>query len=226
MAEAKAATSKRRASKAKAPVDSTLAKGKQWTFPKNSLEDAIATAKAIEEKNAGNPMPAKDPAVAVGFRQANDWRFLDLLRSANLYGLVTGTGANAAIHLAKIGQDVVAPSSPHQRSEALLAAFRNVKDFQGVESFYGGKRIPEDEFFLNTLTREFYIPRDRVEQFAKVFLDNLRYLRAFSGAPVPTDTASATPDASTASTPAEKIPSPVVSKEPRKMCPSTYGIFG
>lgn len=158
-------------------------------------------------------MPAKDLAVAVGFRQANDWRFLDLLRSANLYGLVTGTGANAAIHLAKIGQDVVAPSSPHQSSEALLAAFRNVKDFQGVESFYGGKRIPEDEFFLNTLTREFYIPRDRVEQFAKVFLDNLRYLRAFSGALVPTDTASATPDASTASTPAEKIP--VVSKEPR-----------
>jgi len=34
-------------------------KGKPWTFPKNTLEDAIRIPKAIEEKNAGNPMPAR-----------------------------------------------------------------------------------------------------------------------------------------------------------------------
>jgi hypothetical protein len=148
-------TRKRRSASAK--KDGT-GKGKPWTFPKNTLEDAIAIAKAIEEKNAGNPIPAQDLAVAVGFRQAQDWRFLDLLRSANQYGLVTGTGSAASIHLAKLGQDVVAPSSPSQRAEALLAAFRSVKDFEAVEKFYGGKRIPEDEFFLNTLAREFNIP--------------------------------------------------------------------
>src|SRR5206468_9259974 len=125
-------------------------------------EDAIRIARAIEEKNAGNPMPAQDIAVAVGFRQSSDWRFLDLLRSANQYGLVNGSGVTATIHLSKLGQDVVAPSSPPQRSEALLAAFQSVKDFEAVEKFYAGKRIPEDEFFLNTLTREFNIPRDRV----------------------------------------------------------------
>lgn len=152
------------------------------TFPKNTLEDAIAIAKALEEKNAGNPMPAQELAVAVGFRQSNDWRLLDLLRSANQYGLVTGTGAAALIHLAKVGQDVVAPSTPQQRSEALLAAFRSVKDFEAVEKFYAGKRIPEDEFFMNTLTREFKIPRDRVDHFSKIFLANLRYLRTFSSA--------------------------------------------
>ncbi len=130
-----------------------VAKGKPWTFPKNTLEDAIRIAKAIEEKNAGNPMPAQDLATAVGFRQAQDWRFLDLLRSANQYGLASGTGSSASIGLAKLGQDVVSPSSPKERAEALLAAFRSVKDFEAVEKFYGGKRIPEDEFFLNTLTR-------------------------------------------------------------------------
>ena len=91
---------------------STLAKGQPWTFPKNPLEDAIRIAQAIEEKNAGNPMPAKDIAVAVGFRQPRDWRFLDLLRSASQYGLVTGTGLAASVHLTKLGRDVVAPSSP------------------------------------------------------------------------------------------------------------------
>ena len=69
---------------------------KPWTFPKINLEDAIRIAQAIEEKNGGNPMPAKDLAVAVGFRQPQDWRFLDLLRAANQYGLVTGTGPTAS----------------------------------------------------------------------------------------------------------------------------------
>jgi hypothetical protein len=190
-------------------------KGKPWTFPKNTLEDAIRIPKSIEEKNAGNPMPAQDLAVAVGYRQAQDWRFLDLLRSSNQYGLVTGTGSSASIHLAKLGQDVVAPSSPKDRAEALLAAFRNVKDFEAVEKFYGGKRIPEDEFFLNTLTREFNVPRDRVEVFAKVFLENLKYLRAFSAAPGSTELPTSSGEIPASATPPEKVPSPVVSKEPR-----------
>src|ERR1700683_1320128 len=189
------------------------AKGQPWTFPKNTLEDAIRIAKAIEEKNAGNPMPAGDVAKAVGFRQPQDWRFLEILRSANQYGLVTGTGPSAAIHLTKLGQDVVAPSSPNQRSEGLLAAFRTVKDFESAEKFYAGKRIPEDEFFLNTLTREFGVPRDRVDVFAKVFLENLKYLRAFSPAPV-SSVSPSSDDVSATTTPPEKIPSPVVSKVP------------
>ncbi len=53
----------------KSKGDST-AKGKPWTFPKSTLEDAIEIAKAIEEKRAGNPMPAVELAKAVGFRQS------------------------------------------------------------------------------------------------------------------------------------------------------------
>ncbi|MBI1381465.1 MAG: hypothetical protein GC161_10310 [Planctomycetaceae bacterium] len=195
--------------------DATSAKGKPWTFPKNSLEDALGIAKAIEEKNAGNPMPAQDVAVAVGFRQSADWRFLDLLRSANQYALVTGSGPKATVQLAQLGQDVVAPGSPNQRSDALLRAFRSVKEFEAVEKHYGGKRIPEDEFFLNTLTREFSIPRDRAEQFARIFLENLRYLRAFAPAAVTSEDTSAFSTSAVVVTPADKLPSPVVSKEPR-----------
>lgn len=206
--------SKQRKAKAVA-ADSTNAKGKPWTFPKNSLEDAIRIPKEIEEKNAGNPMPAQTLALAVGFRLSNDWRFLDLLRSANQYGLVSGVGSSATIGLASLGQDVVAPSSPTQRSEALLEAFRSVKDFAAVESFYGGKRIPEDEFFLNTLTREFNIPRDRVDVFAKVFVENLKFLRAFTPSPTAAETQAAASEVPPGATPAEKIPTPGSGREPR-----------
>jgi hypothetical protein len=199
----------------KKAIGSGSAKGKPWTFPKNSLEDAIGVAKAIEEKNAGNPMPAKDVAVAVGFRQATDWRFLELLRSANQYGLVTGSGASATVHLTQLGQDVVAPGAPNQRSEALLRAFRSVPEFEAVERHYGGKRIPEDEFFLNTLTREFSIPRDRVDHFSRVFLGNLKYLRAFSPVSSRAEVSEVPADDVAPSTPPEKVPSPVLTKEPR-----------
>ena len=186
-----------------------------WTFPKNSLEDAIRIAKAIEEKNAGNPMPAKDLAVAVGYKQAQDWRFLDLLRSANQYGLVTGSGIAASVHLTSLGQDVIAPSSPTQRSQGLLSAFRMVKGFESVENYYGGKPIPEDEFFLNTVTREFGVSRERVDQFAKVFRENLAYLRAFSPPVASPEAQPRAEEAGNQVNTAERNIRVVLSKEPR-----------
>jgi hypothetical protein len=150
-----------------------------WTFPKNTLEAAILVAKAIEEQNAGNPMKADLLCKAVGFRRPDDWRFLDLLKSANQYGLVSGSGKTATVTLEALGQDVVAPGSAEERPAALLKAFRNVEDFKKVEDFYKGKKLPEDEFFENTLVREFSIPRERVKPFIEVFTQNLSYLKAF-----------------------------------------------
>src|SRR5262249_39289665 len=46
-------------------------------------------------------------------------------------------------------------------------------------AFYRDKKIPEDEFFENTLIRQFLIPRDRVQTFSRVFLKNLEFLKAF-----------------------------------------------
>jgi hypothetical protein len=208
-------TTTRRATKPKksSESDPKSAKGKPWTFPKNSLEDAIRIPKEIEEKNAGNPMPVADLATATGFRLANDWRYLDLLRSADQYGLVERTGGT--VSLTRLGQDVVAPSSPNQRSEALLSAFRKVTEFAMVEKFYGGKRIPEDEFFLNTLTRQFSIPRERVDTFAKIFIDNLKFLRAFSPAGTPEAKQPLPDETLPGTTPADKIPTSSAPRETR-----------
>jgi hypothetical protein len=150
-----------------------------WKFPKNTLEESLRVPKAMEEKFAGNPTKAEDLVRAVGFNKAIDWRFQDLLKSAALYGITVGSGASATIHLEKLGEDIVSPASSDQRQKALLSAFRKVPDFAAVEEFYKGKKIPEDEFFENTLIRQFHIPRDRVQVFTKVFVDNLNYLKAF-----------------------------------------------
>jgi len=179
---AKKTTTKKASKKVAPKITKKAGRGKAWTFPKNTLEEAIKIPRVIEEKNAGNSWPAKEVARAIGYNQPNDWRFLDLLRSANQYGMIAGTGAAASIELTKLGEDIVAPSSPGQRSVALWEAFKNVDDFQKVEEFYGGKRIPEDEFFLNTIQRQFDISRDRVEHFSEVFQNNLSFLNAFTPA--------------------------------------------
>ena len=158
-------------------------KGAAWTFPKETLESAIRVARAIDEKHGGNPMNAADLAKAVGFRQSADWRFLDLLRAANQYGLVSGSGKTATVRLEKLGQDIVVPGDASDRQRALLEAFRNVEDFKKVEEFYGSKRLPEDEFFKNTLSRQFGVPRDRVDRFADVFRENLAFLTSFAARP-------------------------------------------
>lgn len=154
-------------------------RGDPWTFPKNTLEDAIKIARAIEEQNAGNPMKPDVLAKAVGYNSVADWRFLDLLRSANQYGIVTASGKITPVGLTEIGQNIVAPSAPSDRPKALMAAFRTVQDFQKVEDFYQGKKLPEDEFFENNLFREFSIPRERVKAFIETFTSNLNYLHAF-----------------------------------------------
>jgi len=82
--------------------------------------------------------------------------------------------------LTAVGADIVAPSSPLQRQAALLKAFLNVELFKKVSDFYAGKPIPEDEYFGNTLVRDFDVPRERVPQFIAVFQGNLEYLKAFS----------------------------------------------
>lgn len=154
-------------------------------------------------------MKASDIVKAVGFNQSNDWRFLDLLRSANQYGLVDGSGQNATVALAQIGEDVVAPSSAAQRQQALLEAFRNVEVFREVETFYGGKKIPEDEFFDNTVVRDFAVPRDRVKVFREVFTANLRFLNMFNarGTNSPQTDSEDIADATTQDTPARSTSS-------------------
>jgi len=157
------------------------AKKSNWNFPKHTLEETLRVAQAIEDKYAGHPTEAPQIAKAIGFNKARDWRFLDLLRASNQYGLTEGTGARTFISLDPIGENVVSPSNPTERVAALRKAFQNVDLFKKVDEHYQGKKIPEDEYFENTLVRTFNIPRDRVSRFIEIFVANRKYLNSFSG---------------------------------------------
>lgn len=151
-----------------------------WNFPQNTLEEAIKVIQQIDEKYAGKKTRAVDIVKLVGFNKVTDWRFKNLLRSANLYGLTTGTGEKALIEPTPLSADILSPQAPAQRQSALLKAFQSVELFQKVSKHYEGKKIPEDEYFGNTLTREYNIPKDRIQTFISVFTANLNYLKVFT----------------------------------------------
>lgn len=182
MAAAKKTAVKRAKPRTKpiAETEAQVGKGAPWKFPKHTLEDSLRISKAIEDMNAGKPWRSEELAKAVGFNQSVDWRYLDLVRASALYGLTSGSGKNSLISLTPLGNDIVAPSSAAQRQKALMQAFESVEDFSKVAAHYAGKNIPEGEFFVNTLVRDFDIPRDRVEKFSEVFMTNLKFLRAFT----------------------------------------------
>lgn len=128
MAKKKASNKKTTSSKkvSKKKASSRPASKDPYNFPKITLESAIRVAKALEDKFAGKPTPAQDLVSAVGFNKSSDWRFLDLLRGAEQYGLTSGTGAASTVKLEQNGLDIVAPQGPSQRRTALDKAFRSV----------------------------------------------------------------------------------------------------
>ncbi|MFG0246467.1 MAG: hypothetical protein ACF8MF_10520 [Phycisphaerales bacterium JB052] len=178
---AKKTTKKKQVNRSAGGDGAVDTKGATWNFPKHTLEESLRVAQAIEDKYAGHPTEAPHIAKAIGFNKARDWRFLNLLRASSQYGLTEGTGARTSVSLEPIGEGVVSPSDPSERVKALWKAFYNVDLFKKVDQHYSGKKIPEDEYFENTLVRTFDVARDRVSRFIEIFTSNRKYLASFTG---------------------------------------------
>lgn len=150
-----------------------------WEFPQLPLEEALWVARSISDFNALRPAKADLLAKILGY-SPNSSAFQRVLRSAKQYDLVSSSGARGDISLTEIGLDIVAPTSPDKRQKALLKAFYSVDLFGRVADLFPEKRLPEYEFFANTLVRDFGIPRSAVDTVIKVYTENLEYLKAFS----------------------------------------------
>ena len=109
-----------------------------------------ASAKAIEDKNGGNPMRAED-AGAVRSASINlaIGVFRDLLKAARMYAFNVGAGPKSTIGLEKIGHDIVAPGS-HNSVRMHFARLSTTfsEPFKKVDDFYKGKEFPKTSTFL------------------------------------------------------------------------------
>jgi hypothetical protein len=170
----------------------------QSDFPKDSLEQALRVAKALEEANGGQPLPPIETATALGVSPgSSDFRVI--LSSSLKYGLTNGSYKSDRIALDELGREIVEPKTAEERQSAIVRAAMRPPTFSSIYDYYKGKKLPEKTFFQNTVVREFDVPREHAEHCVAIFTTNMEYVGLIR-------TTKSGRWLSTEATPAEEIP--------------------
>lgn len=158
-------------------------KGKIWTFPRATLEQALAIPYAIKEHNGGNPWAPEEVRKAISFTNSGN-PYYYLTAAARDYGLTIGTRDTEKIELAPLGRDLVYAPDRDTEHALKLRAFLNIDVFKRVLDYYKGSNLPEMKYLGNTLQKEFQLVPETHEEFSKIFRENCKYLGITSGVPV------------------------------------------
>lgn len=122
-------------------------------YPVQTLEEALAIAATIHERNAGLPFERVMLARALG-TTAKSSTFTQKLNASQSYGITEGGYADEEISLTPLGESIVAPRLGDERQEALVRAAVRPETFERFYDLLDGKKLPEDTFARNVLQRE------------------------------------------------------------------------
>lgn len=151
-------------------------RGKSRPYPQRTLEEALTVPQVIREMNNGNPWDTDQVAKALKIARWGD-RLFYLAAAARDYGLTNGSRDTDQIELSELGKDIFFAKDEDAARQKKIDAFFSVEIFKKVYDFYGGSTsIPADEFFSNTLQREFGLDADFHQEFAKIFKANCKFL--------------------------------------------------
>jgi hypothetical protein len=149
-------------------------------YPRVPLEKALLVAKAIKEKNGGNPWPAQQVAQVIGLSPKNR-AFIYYLLSSKRFGLTEGTNADGQVSLAALGRAILYSGTPEEEIAAKRKSFLTVDIFRSVLDYYKGSRLPEMQYLGNTLQTKFKLPPKYHEEFSRLFRENCKFVGLESG---------------------------------------------
>ena len=144
-------------------------------YPKHTLEDAIGVSRAIEDNNAGQPLPPLETANAMSVSPGSS-RFQTILSASLRYGLSVGNYKSDKISMTDLASEIVAPMSEEQTAAALVRAALTPPTFKGAYEHFKGKKLPEGDFYVNTFVREFGVPKDDAKRCAEIFRANMQFV--------------------------------------------------
>ena len=139
------------------------------------MEDCVKVVEAIKTQNAGNPWPPDEIAKAIKIKSRSS-NLSEVIRSANLYGLVDGSYRATAVSLTEIGRRLAYPKSDEELQQAKKDALLSVDLFKRVISHYKDGIIPDSPYINNTLTREFKLNASFHDEFVTVLRKNLGFV--------------------------------------------------
>jgi len=154
----------------------------RWSFPRTTLEKAIAVANAIKTLHGGNPWEPEEIRKAVGVGTGgNSWFYLTA--ASRDYGLTVGTSSAEKIGLSELGRELEYAPNPETEHNLKIKAFLNVEVFKKVLEYYKGSNLPDMKYLGNTLQKEFGLAPGTHSEFAQTFRENCQYLGITSGIP-------------------------------------------
>jgi len=138
-----------------------------------ALEIALKLPEALL-RNGGQPLPKIEMATALGISPGSSslrtWG-----SASSSYGLTAGS-YKTEFSMAEMGTRILTPTSPEEKSAALVEAVLKPEVFRKVFEYYKGKKFPEAQFFVNTLKREFEVAEAQADAFAEIFTANMRFV--------------------------------------------------
>jgi len=149
-------------------------------YPRVPLEKAIAVARAIKEKNGGNPWPASEVANVLGV-SAKGVGFTYSLLSSKKFGLTEGTSARGQVSLTELGRKLVYSGTAEEELGAKRNAFLSVPIFKDVLEHYRGSKLPEMQYLSNTLESKFKLRPAFHQEFSELFKQNSEHVGLDSG---------------------------------------------
>jgi len=142
-------------------------------FPKFSLEQTLVVPNALQ-RNGGMPMTVIDVATAIG-RSPGSSTTRQLGTASSAYGLTTGS-YKTKFTMDTLGRSIVEPKSTEEHTASLVAAALHPGSFKAVFEALKGKKLPEAQFFANTLARDFDVDPKQAAAYVDIFIKNLRFV--------------------------------------------------
>jgi len=146
--------------------------GAQALYPRHSVDKALRIPKAMLEQNAGGKECSDKEAVQFLGLQLNGPSKVEI-SSGIKYGFLERP-SSGHVKLTELGKKVLRPQGPKDSLEGFREAVLKAPDISDVYKHYRGENLPDQQFFDNTLTDTFNIPKEKLSEFKAIFMESLQ----------------------------------------------------
>jgi len=140
-------------------------------YPRHSLDRSLRIPKGILDQNAGRECTDRETAEFIGVKY-NAGPYSSELSSAIKFGLLERPEAGK-VKLTEIARNILKPQQKDSLITGLRSAVLKAPVISDVYTHYRGENLPDDQFFINTLSDKYKIPSDKISEFKEIFIDTL-----------------------------------------------------
>lgn len=132
----------------------------EYRYPKYSLMDSLAVAKAIYSQGGG-ACDLEHLATYLGYKGTNNGAFASKVGASRMFQFVQKSGE--LFRPTQLAHRILSPVYAHDAKAALVEAFMNVELFKKIHDDFKGKELPPDSGLKNAMRMQYGVPVANVD---------------------------------------------------------------